>query len=89
MMIAQVQMLARISPTITALDDDVGLEEQGDRRKAAARHFQMSSRLSFLVAGRWNRSTQARGCRLGRPSGVMNAAVTMASARISSPRMTR
>src|SRR5690606_25566419 len=70
------------------LHDDVGLHEQADRRHRSAyqRDFGHETPSPF---NRANRSTQSRGWRFGRPSGERKAAVTRASARISSPRMTR
>ena len=90
MMIAQVQMLASSSPTITILTTMSACRNRasGDIIAAVVRQFQLRHACSSPVS-RSNRSTHARGWRLGLPSGEMKAAVTVASVRMSPPRMTR
>ena len=67
MMIVQVQMLARTSPTITAFTTMSACRNKAIGDIASPETPKDVTRLlSFSTLS--NRSTQARGCRFGRPS---------------------
>ena len=87
-MIVQVQMLARTSPTITVLTTMSACRNNAIGDIASPVPARFVTRLPSFF-NRSNVSTQARGCRFGRPSGDRKAAVIIASARMSVPRMTR